>query len=313
MAIDDRRSRDGGAERIEWLKCRRSVVYFVVAYVWIYNATTTEWLRFALWPAQEQTLRQLAQSAKVLVLKARQLGLSWLVLAYCLHVALFRSPATVLLFSKRDKEAKELLGRVKGMYARLPAWMQARAVLKSNESEFVLSTGSRFLAFPTTGGRSYTGTIAVVDECDFVPDLGGFLNAVKPTIDAGGQLFLITTSDKKRPLSTFKRLYRAALRQAQRRHSKELGDYVPVFLPWYARPDRELRGMTTQRAEMFAQKGSDDDLHAEYPETPEQALAPESLDRRLAFAWIEAIYAEQAPLGRARRAGCARAGRVSGA
>ena len=222
-------------------------------------------------------------------------GLSWLVLAYCLHVALFRSPATVLLFSKRDKEAKELLGRVKGMYARLPAWMQARAVLKSNESEFVLSTGSRFLAFPTTGGRSYTGTIAVVDECDFVPDLGGFLNAVKPTIDAGGQLFLITTSDKKRPLSTFKRLYqRTSTELAQALNG--LGDYVPVFLPWYARPDRDAAWYETQRAEMFAQKGSDDDLHAEYPETPEQALAPESLDRRFAFAWIEAIYAEQAPL-----------------
>ena len=96
--------------------------------------------------------------------------------------------------------------------------MQAWAVLKSNESQFVLSTGSRFLAFPTTGGRSYTGTIAVVDEADFVPDLRGFLNAVKPTIDAGGQLFLITTSDKTRPLSTFKRLYRAALRQAQHKH-----------------------------------------------------------------------------------------------
>ncbi len=201
----------GSSERIEWLKCRRSVVYFVARYVWIYNATTTEWLPFALWPAQQMVLREMARALKLLVLKARQLGLSWLVLAYCLHAALFRPPATILLFSKRDAEAKELLGRVKEMYARLPEWMQARAVLKSNESQFVLSTGSRFLAFPTTGGRSYTGTIAVVDEADFVPDLRGFLNAVKPTIDAGGQLFLITTSDKTRPLSTFKRLYRAAL------------------------------------------------------------------------------------------------------
>ena len=173
------------------------------------------------------------------------------------------------------------------MYARLPDWMQARAVLKSNESQFVLSTGSRFLAFPTTGGRSYTGTIAVVDEADFVPDLRGFLNAVKPTIDAGGQLFLITTSDKTRPLSTFKRLYRAALEtgpSAQARNGslkagsvqamQGLGDYVPVFLPWYARPDRDMDWYTRQRAEMFEQQGTDDDFFAEYPETPEQALGP---------------------------------------
>ena len=137
-------------------------------------------------------------------------------------------------------------------------------------------TGSRFLAFPTTGGRSYTGTIAVVDEADFVPDLRGFLNAVKPTIDAGGQLFLITTSDKKRPLSTFKRLYRRA-------HSeRQLGDYVPVFLPWYARPDRDMpTGTTRSGPRCLSSRERDDDFYAEYPETPEQALAPETLDRRL--------------------------------
>ena len=34
---------------------------------------------------------------------------------------------------------------------------------------------------------------------------------------------------------------------------------------------------TRQRAEMFEQQGTDDDFFAEYPETPEQALAPETL------------------------------------
>ena len=274
--------------RIEWLKCSKSVIYFVITYVHIYNATISDWIRFELWPSQRSTLRTMAESSKALVLKARQLGLSWLVLAYCLHVMIFQPPATILLFSLRKDEAIELLRRVKGMYARLPPWMQARQITEDNKTSFELSNGSRALAFPTTGGRSYTGTVAVVDEADFVPNLANFLNAVKPTIDAGGQLFLISTSDKKRPLSTFKRLFRATL--------KGVGDYVGIFLPWSARPDRDQAWYDSIKAEMHSQRGTNDDLYAEYPETIAQALAPETLDRRIPFEWIEAVTLDVAPV-----------------
>ena len=114
------------------------------------------------------------------------------------------------------------------MYERLPQHLRARAVTHSNETRWILSNGSRALAFSTRSGRSYTGTLALVDEADFVPELSQFLNAVKPTIDAGGQLFLVSTSDKKRPISTFKNLFRAAVQGT--------GDYRHIFLPWWARP-----------------------------------------------------------------------------
>ena len=101
----------GSSERVEWLKCRRSVVYFVVRYVWIYNATTTDELALcAVAGAADGALREMACALKLLVLKARQLGLSWLVLAYCLHAALFRPPATILLFSKRETKPRNCWG-----------------------------------------------------------------------------------------------------------------------------------------------------------------------------------------------------------
>ncbi len=92
----------------------------------------------------------------------------------------------------------------------------------------ILSNGSRALAFSTKGGRSYTGTFALVDEADFVPELSQFFNAVKPTIDAGGQLFLVSTSDKKRPISTFKNLFRAAVVQPRGRLPPRLPALVPA-------------------------------------------------------------------------------------
>jgi len=274
--------------RIEWLKCGESLGYFVVAYVRIYNATDQAWVRFELWPAQRSTLARMVEERMLVVLKARQLGISWLCLAYALWLLVFRAPSTVLLFSLREAEAIELLKRLKGMHERLPTWMQAKSVLRENDTTFELSNGSRALAFSTKGGRSYTGTLALVDEADFVPDLSSFLNGVKPTIDAGGKLFLVSTSDKKRPVSTFKNLFRAAL--------QGVGDYRPIFLPWHSRPGRDAAWHLRTKAEMFVQRGTDDDFYAEYPATAEEALAPEELDRRIPFNWLKEVIEELPPI-----------------
>ena len=225
--------------------------------VCIYDATGQDWVKFELWPAQAETLAAMAGSRKLVILKARQLGISWLCLSYALWLMLFQAPATILLFSLREEEAKELLWRLRGMYERLPGHLRARAVTHSNETRWILSNGSRALAFSTRSGRSYTGTLALVDEADFVPELSQFLNAVKPTIDAGGQLFLVSTSDKKRPVSTFKNLFRAAVNGT--------GDYRHVFLPWFVRPGRDEAWRAAVQAEMYAQRGTHDDFYAEYP------------------------------------------------
>jgi hypothetical protein len=268
--------------RIEWLKCAADIAYFAMTYAYIENATLRQWMIFDLWPAQVSTLRALVSASKLVILKARQLGLSWLCLTYGLWLMLFQAPATVLLFSLKEAEAVELLDRLRKIHQRLPEWMQAKAILRDSTTHLELSNGSRAMAFSTHGGRSYTGSLAIVDEADFTPDLSTFLDAVKPTIDAGGQLFLVSTSDKKRPVSTFKNLFRAALQRT--------GDYQHIFLPWNVHPGRDAAWYARTRAEMFAQRGTDDDFYAEYPATAEEALAPEQLDRRLPWPWIQACY-----------------------
>lgn len=271
-----------------WLQCKVDPVYFACEYVQIYNATAQAWLPFELWPAQAAVLSQMHRDRLLVVLKARQLGMSWLALAYALWVALHRGPATVLLFSLREAEAVELLARMKEMHRRLPHFLRVKEVVRENDSLWQLSNGSRVMAFSTKGGRSYTGTLAIVDEADFVPDLGIFLNGVKPTIDAGGKLFLISTADKKRPISTFKNLYRAALAGT--------GDYRPIFLAWWARPGRDEAWHQRTQAEMYAQRSTHDDFYAEYPASPEEALAPEQLDRRLPLDWLRPCTEEVPPV-----------------
>jgi len=130
-------------------KCRKSVEYFLTKYGQIHDATTGGWVAFDLWPAQQEALHTIAGHRLSVILKARQLGLTWLVLGYALWLMLFCPAATVLLFSRRDEEAVDLLTvRLRGMYVRLPAWLQVQAFVTDNDHEWAWSNGSRGLGLP---------------------------------------------------------------------------------------------------------------------------------------------------------------------
>jgi hypothetical protein len=276
-------------QKIEWLKCAEACDYFIDEYCQIYDATAKKWVPFKLWREQFETLQRIIESRLVVILKARQLGLTWLILAYFLWLMLFHPAVTALVFSKRDDEAVYLVDdRLKGMDRQLPPWMRARAILKDSGHEWELSNGSLVKAFPTSAGDSYTATVALVDEADLVPDLNRLMRAVKPTIDGGGQLILLSRSDKDKPQSEFKQIYRAA--------KQKLTDWVAVFLPWWIRPSRDAAWYAAQKADILQRTGSLDDLHEQYPATDTEALAPRTLDKRIAPAWLEQCYVETVPL-----------------
>ncbi|HZZ78983.1 MAG TPA: terminase family protein [Gemmataceae bacterium] len=278
----------------EATRCRGSFAYFANTYCHILASSDRSgaWVPFRLWPAQEQVAAELESSREIIMLKARQLGFTWLVLAYALHQCLFHPVATVLLFSKRDDEATELLAfRLRMMYERLPDWM--RSPLKTDAShELEFSNGSRALAFATTGGRSYTATLAIIDEADHVPDLDRMLSVIKPTTDAGGKIILLSTVDKSQPESPFKKIYRAA--QAGQ------NGYVPIFHGWRAAPNRTDAWYEDKRRAVLAQTGALDDLHQEYPATDIEALLPRSLDKRIPSAWLLQCFVEAEPIPHSR-------------
>jgi hypothetical protein len=273
-------------KRAAYYACARSPAYFLDHYASIYDAGSRDWTRFALWPAQVTALDAIESSHRTIILKARQVGMSWLCAGYALWLMLFRPSATVLLFSRRDEEAVHLLNfRLRGMLEHLPESLVPAPPARDSAHELRLANGSVALAFPTTGGRSYSATLAVVDEADHVGDLDALLNAVKPTVDTGGQLVLLSTADKRRPESAFKRIYRAAERGSN--------DWTPVFLPWHAHPDRSPGWYAAQEADIRARTGSLDDLHQEYPADAFEALAPRSQDKFFPEEWLAACWSAE--------------------
>lgn len=273
----------------EKTRCLGSVRHFIEAHCKIYDATLKQWVPFILWPEQIDALEKIHANQLVVVLKARQLGLTWLVLAYALWLMIFQESVTVLLFSLRDVEAMYLLSdeRLRGIYDRLPAYMKQDEPSDAGHT-WTLANGSTAKAFPTSAGDTYTATLAIIDEADLVPDLNKLMRRVKPTIDAGGKMVLVSRSNKSLPSSEFKRIYRAAKRK--------LTKWVSIFLPWNVRPDRTAEWYDEQKQDILHRTGSLDDLHEQYPSTDLEALSPRTLDKRIAAGWLEKCYREVEPL-----------------
>lgn len=265
-------------QQAEWDACQADPVYFVRTYCRIFNATIKRWIPFTLWDAQEEVLEAFQTEPLLISLKARQLGFTWLTLCHFLAQMLFQPAATILIFSKRDDEAIELLcERLKLIHANLPTWMQQRVTV-SNDHTWKLANGSLARAFPTTGGRSYTASHVLMDEADFMPNFGRVMNAVQPTIDAGGQMVIISTTDKEHPQSTFKNMFRAAAAQET--------EYFPIFLPWFARPSRTQEWYKARVKDSLAQTGTMDGVYQEYPASIQEALMPNTANKRLRPSWL---------------------------
>lgn len=303
-----RRARERAAQYLPTLEqCAASADYFINKYCKIYDATEKGWIPFTMWKEQIEVLYVMNDGQLTIILKARQLGLSWLVIAYALWLMLFHPAATILLFSLRETEAIYLVDeRLKGMFEALPPWMLMRHWITDKETgqqqhewiprsvnidsgkHWELANGSSARAFSTNSGDSYTASMAIVDEADLVPDLNKLMRRVKPTIDGGGKMVLLSRVDKSVPNSEFKKIYKGA--------KKGENDWQPVFLPWNVRPSRDAAWYEAQKRDILSRTDSLDDLWEQYPATDAEALAPRSLDKRISPSWLLKVFEEKRPL-----------------
>ena len=286
-------SPDKDRNAIEQAKCAINPAYFVDTYLKINdpNKPGTEWFPFKVWKAQKKSIRLIHKNDKIVVLKARQLGITWIMIAYALWMMVFKPGSMILLFSKTSDDARELMGRLQGMWERLPDWLRPTEK-KALEQSLELENGSRAKSFTTTkhSGRSFTASLVLIDEAAFIPFLKELLNATEETADAGGKLVVISTNDKEKPNNGFASLYRRSM--------KGQSDFKELFLPWHARP--------TRTKEWYAHKvktKEQDDLWQEYPAVPEEALAGRMQSKRFSAEMIRngtAEYRDQLnPRGRA--------------
>lgn len=275
--------RFGTAEerQLELLRCRdpAGFRYWVSQYVKIEDQIGGV-IPFTIWPCHAQAIEALREHRFVVILKARQIGMSWLLgAAYPLWLCIFNPNKLCMLFSRRDDEAFELIRKCRLVWSRLPAWMKP-ALSKDNEGALEFEgLESRILAFPSNpdAGSSYSATYALADEHAKQPAAREQFAAIRPTIDMGGQFVSCSTA---RGAGNF---YHQLWRDAQ----KGENGFHPIFFGYNERPGRDEQWWESTRATWT---GSESSFYSEYPRTPEEAFQS-SVPRRFDPRYLQDVTA----------------------
>jgi len=225
------------------------------------NRALTETLRFQPWEHLVQLLDDFQNNRRVIVGKARQLGVTWLIAGYSLWQAKFFENAKVLILSQTEDDAKGTIAKVTFIDDNLPEWMKDKRNPDAAGEVGFPETSSIIKALPSTmkAGRGTDATIVVTDEAEYHEYVARNFAAIKPTLSGGGTHIICSTADTlvTEDLSWFKQMYRGAPGNG----------YLKRFIPWNARPDRDEKWFAEETNGMKAY-----DIAAEYPLVEEDML-----------------------------------------
>ncbi|HSW65047.1 MAG TPA: hypothetical protein VLH56_17310 [Dissulfurispiraceae bacterium] len=252
----------------ECAKVWRSFLYFLDTWVFIEDKENKRPLKLKLWPAQRKIVPLITQSLLLILLKTRQVGLTWLSAAYVLWMAI-RSPLFLaIIISASEDHAIEFLNRVYFIMDRLPKWMVPPIKSRTKmQIEFAHQDGSvaTIKSMPTIemGAESKTPNILIIDEAHTIREVSGIYNSSYPGIEAAkGQVIIIANSVKSGPGWGF-------VRDMYLNSKAGINQFVRIFLPWMVHPDRPK----DFRERMERAGMSKEDVIWHYPETEDEAVS----------------------------------------
>jgi hypothetical protein len=131
---------------------------------------------------------------------------------------------------------------------------------KANTEEIAWSNGSRVKSMPATpgAGRTFTASLAIMDEAAFMNYADKLYTSLKPTIDAGGKLIILSTANGRA------NLFHTLVERAK----AGLGQFAFRFLPWHVRPGRDAAWYAATEADAVDSSL----MKQEYPATPDEAF-----------------------------------------
>ncbi len=230
------------------------------------------------------------------LLKGRQIGITWLIAAYCLWRVCYHQFMQISVVFQERRYAEAFVWRIKFMYLRLHP-MFHKTITRNNEQllrwDALENHGEvqALVGSPNTG-RSITGDIVVVDEAAYVRGLAETVQAVVPmlsgTLDARrGQFIGLSSSSgpSGQFYDTWQETYGECgellgdaqeVRTEDRAHLLAQSGTGPsgfkaVFLSWRAR-DGRTQAWYDQQDLILTKTGGPKATKREHPANPEEAF-----------------------------------------
>jgi terminase large subunit-like protein len=229
---------------------------------------------FMLWREQADVLRTMEEALRIIVLKARQLGLTWLALHHAFHMLVF-DPATpvakILALSKKSEDAKKLLQRARRINELLPPYLRVDedSETKGSLSKFGVVDRGEMVSLTSNpeDARSETASYVIWDEAAFTRNGGAAatLTALRATLGTRGRLCVISTgngpAEAEGDGQTYAQMWANAVAGSN--------DMTPVFLPDSVHPGRSEEWRRAERKNYL----TEEDFLKEHPETEDDAFA----------------------------------------
>jgi hypothetical protein len=222
-----------------------------------------------MWKAQRDAIKSISENKLNVILKARQLGITWVVLYYAAHMMLTLEGRTVIGLSQKEDDAKELVRRMEVIFANIPALIQDKSkspigwtgpVYEKNvlELRIIFPSGaiSKFTGMASSpgAGRSWTANLIILDEWAFQPFAEEIFKSGFPTVNrpTGGQVIGLSTIERG---SFFEEVF-----------TNPDNGFNKIFIAWFEDPRRDDAWYANTK------KAMGDMITQEYPATIEEAL-----------------------------------------
>lgn len=237
------------------------------------------------WRWQRHLLDLLLRERRLIVLKGRQIGVTWLTLALDVAEALTMPGTASLLYRQRHDEAIDNVIRWWTLFESLPEYLRMGAeVIKPDRSQrpgkdgvVLRFPGGRFseivpMSSAKASGHGRAVRRIILDEAAYIEELAAIGAAVEPAAGDQARIVLISTAAGRANLETgegneFHRRWMTA----------DNGGYVRVFFPYDVHPDRDKQWYDT------APEVQSLPLHLRHQQWPRDANEAFALSSRVFF------------------------------
>ena len=213
----------------EIIKCGKDPKYFFNSYLKIQHPVRGL-IDFDTYEFQDDCVDIFLDSRFSIILKSRQLGLSTLVAAYSVWMAIFQREKNILIIATKLSVAQNFITKVKTMIRNLPKWLILPEIVENNKQLIKFSHGSSIKAIPTSedAGRSEALSLLIVDEAAFVRNFDTIWTGLYPTVSTGGRVIVLSTPNGVG--GQYYTLYTEA--------ESGLNEFTSIRLPWNVHPER---------------------------------------------------------------------------
>jgi hypothetical protein len=185
----------------ELQKVHQSFTYFLLNYVFTLDSQAMRGTQpIPDWPFVRKIANQIDSARQTVILKSRQMLVSWILAAYALHQSIYFTGANVLVVSKGGRESREIGDRASFIYRHLPEWLKVPNKSNAQYGEVAFpSMDSRYICLPSTDdiGRTFSGNLIILDEMAYLPFGSLIMGALAPIIDVKGRFVGVSTPNGK--------------------------------------------------------------------------------------------------------------------